>query len=142
MSAKLPSTNEVKERRKLIIVDDDEDLLKILMATFQAEGFNVHGISSGKEALEYFMIEKNIRTASLIILDRVLPDMDGIEILKQLGDKYPNLIPVMILSALSSDKDVISGLSKGAVDYIVKPFNLSILKRKVNTLIDIYDRGV
>ena len=122
-------------KQRVVIVDDDEDLLRLLLASFKSEGFETTGISNGKEALSYLMDEKNVEGLNLLILDRMLPDMDGMEILKQFKDKYQSKVPVLILSVLSADKDVMEGLKKGAVDYISKPFNLKILIQKARSLI-------
>lgn len=127
--------DDQEKRPKILIVDDDEDLLKLLMFAFEAEGFDVHGLTSGKEAAAYLSHEKNIYSLSLLILDRLLPDMDGIEILQQFAEKLRHHVPVIILSILSAEKDVVFGLKQGALDYIAKPFNLPILMEKASALI-------
>lgn len=124
-----------QERNKIIIVDDDEDLLAMLVDAFESEGYEVHGMTRGKEALSYLMEEKNIETAALLILDRLLPDMDGLEILRQFVEKYQKRVPVLILSVLSGERDVLSGLKQGAIDYISKPFNFPIMMEKSLSLI-------
>lgn len=123
---------------KIVIVDDDEDLQKILSFAFSSEGFEVKSIISGTEALTYLLNQENLQTVSLLILDRMLPDMDGIQILEQLGDKFPKHIPVLILSVLSAEKDVLAGLKRGAVDYVIKPFSLPILMEKASRLLTQY----
>jgi DNA-binding response OmpR family regulator len=122
-------------KNKIIIVDDDEDLLKLLATSFKAQGFDVKTFATGKEGMSYLLIEKNLKEASLIILDRMLPDMDGLDILKTLHEKTSLKVPVLILSILSSEKDVLSGLKKGAVDYVSKPFSLPIFMQKALSLI-------
>lgn len=122
-------------KNKVIIVDDDASLLELLVSAFQAKGFEVHGINNGTEALDYLLEEKNIETACLIILDRILPDMEGLEILKKFQEKFSGRVPVLILSLLSSEKDVLAGFKEGAIDYVTKPFNLSILMQKALSLI-------
>ncbi len=119
-------------KKKIVIVDDDEDLLLMLAFAFESKGFEVEKIKTGKAALKYFSNEKNLKEASVLILDRMLPDMDGLAILK--GLKHP-AIPVLILSVLSAEKDILEGLTSGAIDYIPKPFNLPILMQKVFALI-------
>lgn len=119
----------------MIIVDDDEDLLRLLVSAFQAKGFDVQGLINGKEALAYLTEGKNAQEASLLVLDRILPDMDGLDILKQLKNQLAHL-PVLILSSLSAEKDVLTGLKEGAVDYITKPFSLSVLMQKALQLIN------
>jgi two-component system phosphate regulon response regulator PhoB len=122
-------------RNKVIIVDDDEDLLRLLTFAFTAKGFDVHGLSNGKEALAYLLEEKNLQGACLLVLDRILPDVDGLDILKKLRTR-PFSFPVLILSTLSSEQDVVSGLKEGAVDYITKPFSLPVLMQKALSLIN------
>jgi DNA-binding response OmpR family regulator len=122
-------------KNKVVIVDDDEDLLRLLISLFKSEGFEVQGFKTGKEALVYLLNETNISTMCLLILDRILPDMDGIEILKLFRSKYHDPIPILILSVLSAEKDVMQGLQQGAVDYMAKPFSIPILLQKARKLI-------
>lgn len=118
------------ERKKIIIIDDDADLIELLAGAFKVKGFSIHGISNGKEALVYLNEGKNLEDAALLILDRMLPDMDGIDILKQFHASAAKQIPVLILSVLSAEKDVVSGLQLGALDYVTKPFSLPVLMQK------------
>lgn len=120
---------------KVVIVDDDEDLMRLLIATFESQGYEVKGIGTGKEAIAYLREESHVKSLSLLILDRILPDMDGIEILRFFIEKYDGLVPVLILSTLSAEKDVLEGLKKGAVDYVSKPFSVNILIQKARKLI-------
>lgn len=122
-------------KKKVIFVDDDEDLLKVLLISFQSQGFEVVGLSNGKEAVEYLMEDKNLDRTVLIVLDRMLPDMDGIEILQKITEKYDGKFPVLFLSSLSAEKDVVRGLKLGAFDYVGKPFNLNVFKEKAFGLI-------
>lgn len=122
-------------KNKVILVDDDEDLLRLLVFAFQGKGFEVKTLTRGKEALEYLLEEKNLESVSILLLDRVLPDMDGLEILQKFRTKFNNRIPVLILSALSAEKDILEGLKWGAIDYVSKPFSLAILMQKALSLI-------
>ena len=122
------------DKKRVIIVDDDEDLLALLIAAFQAQGFEPKGINNGTEAVAYLMDEKNQISTCLLILDRLLPDMNGMDILRQFRSKFDTKIPVLILSGLSSEKDILEGLKKGAVDYVTKPFSLPILMEKALAL--------
>lgn len=125
----------MKNNGKVILVDDDEDLLRILIFCFKGKGFETHGITTGKEALEYLLNEKNMEDVALVVLDRMLPDMEGLDILTKFIAKYQNKIPVIILSVLGTDKDIIEGLKKGATDYLEKPFNQEVLMEKALSLI-------
>lgn len=124
-----------QDKKKIIIVEDDTDLLDMLVFSFESEGFEVKGISSGTEALNYLKQKENLENASLIILDRLLPDMDGLDILRQVASTLPRHVSVLILSVLSSERDVLSGLKHGAIDYVAKPFSLSVLIGKAMALI-------
>jgi DNA-binding response OmpR family regulator len=125
-----------KEKKKIAIIDDDEDLLKLLVAGFQGKGFDVKAMATGKEGMAFLSNEKNLEELALIILDRMLPDMDGIEILKEFQSRFPRKVPVLILSVLTAEKDVLKGLKGGAVDYVGKPFSLPILMEKALTLME------
>lgn len=122
-------------KKWVVIVDDDEDLQELLVFAFKKEGFQVKQFLKGSSALDYLSTEKNVKSAALLILDRILPDMDGLDILKKFYAKSSVKIPVLILSVLSAEKDVLAGLKGGAVDYVVKPFSLPILMEKALALV-------
>ena len=117
----------------VIIVDDDADLLNLLVFAFKAKGFDVKGLANGKEALAYLLKEGNLQEVRLLVLDRILPDMDGLDILKKIQTQSIRP-PVLILSTLSAEKDVLSGLKEGAIDYVTKPFSLQIFMQKALSL--------
>lgn len=125
-----------KNGKKIIIVDDDRDLLDMLMFSFESEGFEVIGIDNGSMALSYLKDEKNLESVCLLILDRLLQDMDGLDILRQIEPTWQKRIPVLILSVLSSEKDMLAGLRHGAIDYMAKPFSLPVLIGKALALIE------
>lgn len=122
------------ETKRIIIVDDDEDILNLLSLEFHRLGFEVDTFQDGTTALTFMLKEDNCNDVFLVILDRMLPDMDGLDILQQFKRSHPK-IPVLILSALDSEKDIISGLQDGAVDYITKPFSVfMLLQKSINLL--------
>lgn len=121
--------------KMVVIVDDDKDLLDMLVFSFESEGFAVKGLESKSEALAFLSDHKNFDQISLLILDRMLPDGDGLDILREVQPAIPKQTPILVLSVLSSEKDVLSGLKHGAVDYIAKPFSLPVLIRKALGLI-------
>ncbi len=123
------------KKKKIVIVDDDEDILKLLDHEFVGLGFTVQTFMTGEPALTFLLDEKNLDDVFLVILDRVLPDMDGIDILHQFTAKSKVKIPVLILSLLGSEKDVLEGLQGGAVDYIAKPFSVYLLIQKAINLL-------
>ena len=130
----MTEANESADKKTIVIVEDDTDLLRMLTFSFKAEGYTVSGFAKGKDAEEFLNNEQNQKSICLIILDRLLPDMDGIEILKEFTKKFNKSIPVMVLSALSSERDMLTGLKEGAVEYITKPFDLSILSERAQIL--------
>jgi two-component system, OmpR family, phosphate regulon response regulator OmpR len=102
---------------KVLIIDDDERLCKLLREYLEGNGFRVFTLSDGSGALKF--IEKE--PPDIVILDIMLPGKDGLEVLKDINNKYS--IPVIMLTARGEDTDKIIGLELGADDYIPKPFN-------------------
>lgn len=113
---------------KILVADDDKEILNAIDIYLTNEQMKVYKASDGMEALE--VLEKN-PDIHLIIMDLMMPKMDGIQaILKIRQDKE---IPIIILSAKSEDKDVVLGLNIGADDYITKPFNFLELIARVKS---------
>lgn len=117
-------------KKNVVLIDSDEELLKILKTSFESHDVSVKTYNEGAEAIKYLFACKPHRLPSLTIIERKLPDMDGIEVLNKLKSHFNVSIPCYILSVFSSDKDVSDGLRKGALEYIGKPFNLSLLMQK------------
>ncbi len=105
------------QQYEILIIDDDDHILEILTEYFEYENFSVETASTGKKALEK-IDELN---PDLIVLDIMLPEMDGWEVCQQL--RPSNQIPIIILSAKTKDSDRIMGLELGADDYVTKPFS-------------------
>lgn len=126
-----------REKKKIIVVDDDEDLLRLLDYEFHEIGFEVKNFTTGVDALSFLLKKENLQDVFLLILDRMLPDMDGLDILQKFVEQSQSQtkIPVLILSSLSSEKDIISGLQYGAIDYITKPFSIFMLMQKALNLL-------
>ena len=115
----------------ILLVEDEENLHEALKLNLELEGYNVTSAFDGAAALnavaaEYF---------DLIILDVMLPEMDGISVAETVRISN-NEVPILILSARSSSADRVLGLKKGADDYLTKPFNLEELLLRVHKLID------
>ncbi len=109
---------------KILVCDDDREIVEAITIYLEKEGYTVIAAYNGKEALDTLRREQ----VQLIILDIMMPEMDGIEALLRLRE-YSS-IPVILLSAKSEDADKINGLNVGADDYITKPFNpLELLAR-------------
>ncbi|MEK7017095.1 response regulator transcription factor [Bacillus sp. FSL R9-9410] len=105
------------EKNSILIVDDDRDIIRFINVNLEQEGFTIYSADNGEEALEIL----NNNDIQLAILDVMMPQMDGIELCRRIREKYS--LPIMFLSAKSSDIDKVIGFSTGADDYIVKPFS-------------------
>ena len=110
-------TMAVKTKYKVLIVDDDQFILDMYVLKFKEAGFDTKAASEGMAAVEYVKNE----FPDLVLLDIVLPNMDGFDILKTLAkEKILAKTKVVLLSNLGEKKDIEKGLALGAVDYIVK----------------------
>ena len=101
----------------ILICDDEKDIVSALRIYLSAEGYQIFEAHTGREALE--CVEQ--REIHLILMDIMMPEMDGISATSKLREQYN--IPVILLTAKSEDSDKILGLNIGADDYITKPFN-------------------
>ncbi|MGB6864758.1 MAG: response regulator, partial [Candidatus Aminicenantaceae bacterium] len=108
---------------KILIIDDEKSILDLLSVVFKKEGYIVETSLSAKTALE--LIDKE--EFDLILTDIKLPQMSGMKILKYAKEKYPAM-PVVMITAYGTIKQAIEALKMGAMDYIVKPFNMEELK--------------
>ena len=114
---------------KLLIVEDDPGLVKVLIKAMQEAGYNPKSISDGAEALARLRVE----TFDLILLDVMLPSLDGFTLCRQ-ARTAGILTPILMLTARDTTKDKVAGLDAGADDYIVKPFVLAELLARVRAL--------
>ena len=105
------------ENECILVVDDDKDIVATLKIQLEKEGFSVLCAYDGQEALDFLNREK----VHLILLDIMMPKMDGFSAIMKIREKRN--IPILVMSAKSEDSDKILGLSIGADDYITKPFN-------------------
>jgi two-component system phosphate regulon response regulator PhoB len=119
-------------KNKILVVDDEKDILDLVEYNLKQEGYKVTCVMTGEEALETARLKK----PDLILLDLLLPGVDGFEVCKILKrDPETQDIPVVMLTAKSEDIDVVTGLELGADDYIVKPFSPRILIARVRTVL-------
>ena len=112
----------------ILVVDDEEDILELVRYNLVKEGYHVSGTLTGEEAL------KKARTESfdLIVLDLMLPGIDGLEVTKKLkGNQKTENIPIVMLTAKGEEADIVTGLELGADDYITKPFSPRVLVARV-----------
>jgi len=115
---------------KILIVEDEESLAVGLEYNLTEEGYVVTRAADGKEALERF----NSDTFDLIILDIMLPYMDGFQVAKEIREQSPQ-IPILILTARTGVKDRLHGLELGADDYLLKPFHLQELLLRIKGML-------
>ncbi len=113
---------------KLLVVDDDLEIASLLCELLELEGFTVEVANNGIEALEKF--DDSI---DLVLLDIMMPEMNGLSVLSSLRSKFT--VPVIFLTAKDSELDKINGLELGADDYILKPFNDRELIARINALL-------
>ena len=110
----------------VLIIDDDKKLCALMKKCVEQENLSAVVAHGGLEGLR--LLEKNKDTCSLIILDVMMPDMNGFQVLQKIREK--NNVPVLMLTAKSDEEDKVSGLRLGADDFIPKPFdNLEVLAR-------------
>ncbi|WP_027359665.1 response regulator [Desulforegula conservatrix] len=119
-------------KNRILAVDDEEDIVELVRYNLEREGYETLSAFSGKEALE--IISK--KRPDLIVLDLMLPDLDGLEITRRLKrDEELKDIPIVMLTAKGEEADVVVGLELGADDYIVKPFSPRILVARVRSVL-------
>jgi DNA-binding response OmpR family regulator len=105
------------ERRRILVVDDEERMVRFIRLNLEHDGFLVSEALNGKQALERL----RDKTPDLILLDVMMPDLDGFEVLKMIREI--NSVPVIMLTAKGEEDDRVRGLELGADDYITKPFS-------------------
>lgn len=115
---------------KILVVDDEYNIVELVKYNLKSNGYEVKEAYDGKEAIEMALSEK----FDLIILDLMLPKIDGIEVCKTIKENNPN-IKVIMLTAKSSESDKVLGLNIGADDYITKPFSIKELLARVNAVL-------
>lgn len=119
-------------KEHILVVDDEEDILELVRYNLTKEGYRVTAVATGEEAL---------RTAhsvhpELILLDLMLPGVDGLEVCRQLKqDPKTSHVPIIMLSAKGEEADIVAGLELGAVDYVTKPFSPRVLIARLRAVL-------
>jgi two-component system phosphate regulon response regulator PhoB len=117
---------------KILIVDDEEDILELVAYNLKREGYQTVSAVSGEEALKKCRSE----TPDLIVLDLMLPGIDGLQVMKTLReDSVTKDIPTVMLTAKGDEADIVTGLELGADDYISKPFSPRVLLARVRAVL-------
>ena len=115
---------------KILVVDDDKEIVELLSIYIKNEGYEVEKAYNGKEAMTKIVTNPDI---DLMVLDVMMPKMDGIEVVKEL--RKESQMPVLMLSAKTTDMDKIQGLITGADDYVAKPFNPLEVMARIKSLL-------
>jgi len=107
-------------KERILVVDDEEDILELVRYNLVKEGYHVIGALTGEDALKKARAE----VFDLIILDLMLPGIDGLDVAKKLkNDKKTEHVPILMLTAKGEEADIVTGLVLGADEYVTKPFS-------------------
>ena len=117
---------------KILLAEDEKSLRDIASRFLASNGFDVEAVSDGNEAV--LAVNRNIY--DVIILDIMMPEKNGIEVCKFIRTKYD--VPVIFLTALNEEQDIVKGYEVGADEYVVKPVSMPVLLSKVNAMIKRY----
>jgi two-component system phosphate regulon response regulator PhoB len=119
-------------RERILVVDDEEDILELVRYNLRKEGYEVLSATSGEQALA----EARSTLPDLIVLDLLLPGVDGLDVCRLLkSDPRTARIPVIMLTARTEESDVVTGLELGADDYITKPFSPRVVSARVKAVL-------
>lgn len=122
----------VMPKESVLVVDDEEDILELVKYNLGREGYKVSTVGSGETALR----AARARTPDLIVLDLMLPGVDGLEVCRVLkADPQTRDIPILMMSAKGEEADIVTGLELGADDYVTKPFSPRVLVARVRALL-------
>lgn len=117
---------------KILIVDDDATMVNLLSTILEIDGFDTQKALSGKEAFE--VLKEGI--PDMVLLDIMMPEMDGFEVLARLrDDPDTKRLPIIMLTARTDDKDIFEGWKKGADEYVTKPFDPHQLVKTINLVL-------
>lgn len=123
----------MKKQPHILVVEDEESLLKLESILFSSRGYHVTGVADGKSALKMISGSR----PDLVVLDVMLPEMDGVEVCRCIrGNADTKNLPVLMLTARKSSKDVNAGLSAGADAYITKPFKTAEVMETIEKLLN------
>jgi two-component system phosphate regulon response regulator PhoB len=120
------------EREHILVIEDEESILELITYNLRKDGFEVTGVMSGEEGIE----EALEQVPDLILLDIMLPGLNGLEVCKKLkSNNKTQHIPVIILTAKGEETDIVAGLEMGSDDYVVKPFSPKILIARIKAVL-------
>lgn len=116
-------------RTRVLIIEDDPTVSEVVVRYLAREGFEVEAVSDGKEGLQRALADP----PDLIVLDIMLPGLDGLEVFRRVRERIP--VPIVLLTALGEETDRVMGLDLGADDYITKPFSPRELTARVKSVL-------
>jgi DNA-binding response OmpR family regulator len=122
----------VRSKWMVLVVEDDPDLLTLMTRMLEKDGYLVQTASNGEAGLALAAAKPR---PNLIISDIMMPDMDGLEMVRRIKEDASAKIPVVFLTAKQTPKDVIAGIQAGARFYLTKPFRMTELLDKVHTIL-------
>jgi two-component system phosphate regulon response regulator PhoB len=119
-------------KERILVVEDDDDILQLLQYNLAKDGYRVTGVISGEEALKAVKLS----APDLVLLDLMLPGIDGLEVCRSLKrDERTSNIPIIMLTAKGEEADIVTGLELGADDYVTKPFSPRVVLARVRTVL-------
>ncbi|MCA1687020.1 MAG: response regulator transcription factor [Actinobacteria bacterium] len=116
-------------RRKILVVDDEPKLVRVVREYLEHDGYRVVSAGDGREALERFRQER----PDLVVLDLMLPELDGLEVCRRI--RQESRVPIIMLTARAEEVDELIGLELGADDYVTKPFSPRALLARVRSVL-------
>lgn len=119
------------DKFRILVVDDEEDICEILQYNLQNAGYIADTASSSEEAL--FKMKNNYH---LLLLDIMMDGISGLKLAQLLREDYNNNVPIIFISALDTENDIISGFNKGGDDYISKPFSVKEVLARINAVLN------
>jgi two-component system, OmpR family, alkaline phosphatase synthesis response regulator PhoP len=126
-------------RAKILVVDDEPDILDIVRTNLEGSGYEVSGAATGVDALRQLKLLR----PDLVILDVVMPEVDGWEVLRRMRrDPQSASTPIVMLTCLGEEAEILLGLAEGAVEYVTKPFDPEHLVATVDTLLEVFDSAM
>jgi two-component system phosphate regulon response regulator PhoB len=119
-------------KETILVVEDEEDILELLRYNLTKEGYGVLGAATGEEALK----AARERLPDLVLLDLMLPNLDGLEVCRRLQQEArTRRLPIIMLTAKGEEADIVAGLELGAADYVTKPFSPRVLLARVRAVL-------
>jgi two-component system alkaline phosphatase synthesis response regulator PhoP len=119
-------------KEKILVVEDDEDILELIRYNLEKEGYSVSTVTTGEAALATGRKEM----PEMVILDLMLPGIDGLEVCRRLrSEPDKGRVPIIMVTAKGEESDIVTGLELGADDYVVKPFSPKVLLARIRNVL-------